>query len=444
MTEPPIDLRRLEQLRRYANEGVSPVDPIAVATTAMAAPRRWTSAWHRPWLAWVPAVVVPAALLVGLLAAAFAFGGNRPVGPSTIGFTALEAPAMGFGPTVARLLDGRVLIVGSLPADPTNGSPGQPAAWLWDPESRAFTRTGDPGATRELAVAALLPDGRVLVAGGGYETPLASAEIYDPATGTFAPTGATGSPRGWAHGRSHVVRPLAVTLDDGRTLVMGGTGEGAGATMDIFEPDRDGFRQVPGASGCEDGQMVAVRLEDGRVLIRCDLGAWLYDPSDDSMRGVEDPAATGRDGSEGVDLGAAHLLPDGRVLFTGALSRTQSGILAHGPADVFDPTTEAFQNLATRDNPSARSLSITLQDGRILFTGGGSTLLFDPGTETFADTEAPGVEYPTSATLLDDGHVFLLWGGAQGESRASVFDPSAPFQPGPSPTASPWQPPRGW
>jgi len=54
-----------------------------------------------------------------------------------------------------------------------------------------FTNTGSLNIARTFHTATLLPNGKVLIAGGfDYNSgPLNSAELYDPITGTFTPTG---------------------------------------------------------------------------------------------------------------------------------------------------------------------------------------------------------------------------------------------------------------
>jgi WD40 repeat protein len=82
------------------------------------------------------------------------------------------------GATATLLIDGDVLIVG--------GS-GDALAELYDPATGSFTPTGSmTAASRSGATATLLNDGRVLLAGGTGD---ASAELYDPATGSFTRTG---------------------------------------------------------------------------------------------------------------------------------------------------------------------------------------------------------------------------------------------------------------
>jgi hypothetical protein len=83
---------------------------------------------------------------------------------------------------------------------------------------------------RELHTATLLADGRVLVAGGfDGNVAVASAELYDPQTGTFKAAASMAAPRDW-----QVATPLA----DGRILFTGGN-DGAGTiltTAELYEP----------------------------------------------------------------------------------------------------------------------------------------------------------------------------------------------------------------
>src|SRR6266700_1472411 len=81
-----------------------------------------------------------------------------------------------------------------------------------------FTASGNMSTPRGWGVSAtLMPNGKVLIAGGTGpgNGPLASAELYDPATGTFIPTGSMTNPRS-----NH----KATLLADGRVLITGGSG----------------------------------------------------------------------------------------------------------------------------------------------------------------------------------------------------------------------------
>jgi hypothetical protein len=114
--------------------------------------------------------------------------------------------------TATLLRDGKVLIAGG----GVNGTI-LSSAELYDPATGKFTRTGSMTIGREFQNGTLLRDGRVLVAGGVGEIDylaqdLASAEIYDPATGTFAATGPMVAPMGSS--------ALSALLPNGRVLVM--------------------------------------------------------------------------------------------------------------------------------------------------------------------------------------------------------------------------------
>jgi hypothetical protein len=117
------------------------------------------------------------------------------------------------GAVAARLPDGRVLVAGGRDDDPIHSS-----AEIFDPATNTFSAgIGSMGIERVGAVAASLPDGRVLIAGGGSSTSpaLTSAEVFDPKTNAFSSTGigAMSTPRSGA---------FAASLPDGRVLVAGG------------------------------------------------------------------------------------------------------------------------------------------------------------------------------------------------------------------------------
>jgi len=83
-----------------------------------------------------------------------------------------------------------------------------------------WTATGNLNTSRHFHTATLLPDGKVLVAGGYYfqmgeMKPLQESEVYDPATGTWTATGNLNTARG-----GHT----ATLLPDGKVLVAGGGG----------------------------------------------------------------------------------------------------------------------------------------------------------------------------------------------------------------------------
>ena len=178
--------------------------------------------------------------------------------------------------TATRLSDGRVLIAGGRIGDMyTSG------AEIYDPDSGRFSRARYMKAARESAAATQLMDGRVLVAGGdqGYTgrnaSVLASAEVYDPFSGNFNFTGSMTT------ARSHFTATL---LKSGRVLAVGGVNL-AGltaplATAELFDPSSGTWSET-GSMAVGRSDFTATLLDDGRVLVAGggDRSAELYDPS---------------------------------------------------------------------------------------------------------------------------------------------------------------------
>ena len=104
---------------------------------------------------------------------------------------------------------------------------------------------------REGATATLLGDGRVLVAGGGNPNGRAgaSAELYDPPSGSWSATGSMNDPRGGA----------AALLQDGRVLVAGG------GTGDVYSP-ATGTWTATGPMVYPYASAAAALLPNGQVL----------------------------------------------------------------------------------------------------------------------------------------------------------------------------------
>jgi hypothetical protein len=152
-----------------------------------------------------------------------------------------------------------------------------------------------------------------------------SAELYDAATGTFSPTGSM------AHHRSG---QTATLLSDGRVLIAGGRGRNMSgdftlASAELYDPLSGTFSSTGSMTVPGEGQ-TATPLHDGRVLVAGDTNdsAELYDPRTGGFTATG-PMTTSRFAY------AAALLADGRVLLTGGNVPTSNSILAS--AELFEP-----------------------------------------------------------------------------------------------------------
>jgi hypothetical protein len=295
---------------------------------------------------------------------------------------ASAAGAGSFGPTgsmgtpryaaaAAPLGDGRVLVAGGF-YDDAGGDHYVASAELFNPVTGTFSSAGvgSMGTPRRGAVAARLPDGGVLVAGGSYddgtEHELASAEVFDPATGGFTPVGDMGTPR---------VRAAAAPLPDGRVLVAGGNnGSSRLSSAEVFNPSTNAFTPV-GDMTAERAREAAAPLPGGRVL----LAGGAAGANAAALRSAEvfDPA-TNSFSSAGIGAmetarraPAAAPLPDGRVLIAGG-SNGDFGETYLSSAEVFNPSTNTFTSagIGALGVNRTGAVAAPLPDGRVLVAGG--------------------------------------------------------------------------
>lgn len=320
----------------------------------------------------------------------------------------------------AALPDGRVLVTGGIvDSKPLSSSE------IWDPKTGTFTSTGDMTVPRSLHTATTLADGRVLIVGGGdLDTsggeglpPLASAELFDPATGTFSATG------DMADGR---LFHTATLLADGRVLIAGGGAATAQASAlaEIYDPQTGTFSSA-GALGVARMLHTATRLADGRVLITGGVGASTSELSSSSAptgaltsAEVFDPVSGSFAPTGDLGVGrAAHtatLLRDGHVLVAGGMdqiSLTASEAGASSPpsasattAELYDPVAGTFSPTGGMDAKRAFHVAAAMPDGRVLVIGGegsadgttptdmlGSAQAYDPSTGSFSAVDVAQV-----------------------------------------------------
>ena len=263
---------------------------------------------------------------------------------------------------------------------------------------------------RRMHTATLLPDDRVLLVGGyGAGGALASAELFDPTTGTFSATGNLTTARG-----GHT----AILLLTGKVLIVGGYGVNTYpniAPAELYDPTSGTFASAGpyvGRGGC-DFCAPSVLLFDGTVLFPGQYPAQLYDP----VRDAFSPS-----GMMIHDQSTAAALKNGQVLLAGGESL---GRLAD--AELYTPVTRTFVSTGSMASRRVWHTLSVLPNGMVLAAGGetdacsGSSCwfagslataeLYDPSAGVFVPTGSMTAAREThTATLLRNGKVLVAGG----------------------------------
>ena len=305
--------------------------------------------------------------------------------------------------TATLLTNGKVLVAGGYNAGYLA------SAELYDPVTGTWTVTGNLADARVGHTATLLTNGQVLVAAGYSGAGIASAELYDPTSGTWTETGSLANAP-WSH--------TATLLPNGQVLVVGGTSSDfpyyASESAELYDP--------ASGTWTETGSLVTARfshtatlLSNGKVLVAGGYNtvdgylvrAELYDPASGTWTDTGSLANP-------RDVHTATLLPNGEVLAAGGIGTW--GSLAS--AELYDSSTGTWTAAGSLATARWLHTATLLPNGQLLVAGGSdyfsvfaSAELYDPATGTWtAAGSLATARWLHTATLLPDGKVLAAGG----------------------------------
>lgn len=299
-----------------------------------------------------------------------------------------------------RLLNGKVLVAGGY------GGVGFPygylaSAELYDPPTGTWASAGSMSVARSFDAATVLPNGKVLVTGGTDGFGLNNADLYDPSAGTWSPA----TPMNSAH-----VFHTQTALANGKVLVVG-----FGVPSEVYDPSANtwtlggpgiGTRYDHAAALLPSGKVLVVGGND--VLSGITASTALYDPSTNAWTAGA-PMSTPRTDHAMVALA------DGRVLVVGGYD---SASLPTASAEIYDPSVNAWTNVGPMTNARSHHTATSLLDGQVLVVGGissnislASAELFHPSTNAWTMVESMTISRRDhTTTRLTDGTVLVAGG----------------------------------
>lgn len=349
--------------------------------------------------------------------------------PSLETFNSTSAMAAARANHTATLLrTGQVLVAGGLISANTSTS----TAEIYDWSTESWTATGNMSHGRSFATATLLPNGKVLItggwSGGAWSPALSSAELYDPATGAFTAAGSMTQERA-----GHT----ATLLRNGKVLVSGGRTVANNNyvfrnTAELYDPTTNTWMPTGTMAGVRSHHQADL-LSNGTVIVtggeQCYLPPYggtcylstaeTYDPISATWTATATMRTT-------RSSHTATLLPNGKVLVSGGIN--DNGALRTN--EIFDSTNGSFASTGNRNYSSGSPTTTLLPNGKVLLAGGyawngypqNGAELYDPATGSFATTgQLNRARSGHTATLLPNGKVLI----AGYNSTAELYDTAA-------------------
>ena len=267
---------------------------------------------------------------------------------------------------------------------------------------RGLHEVGNMTRPRYQHSATLLPDGKVLIAGGYKEgvpnftdgrNRHISAEIFDPVTGISSPTGNMTVSRSTDKG---------ILLSDGRVLIMPRYHD---FPVEIYNPHSARFEalaKIPWYPPITTANL----LESGKLFVTTQQHTAVFDPATGAFTPIVEMEQTRINHS-------STLLKDGRVLMVGGTRRGIERELT-GRNLIYDPSSNVFTEAGHLQVDRSGHTAVLLQDGGVLIVGGhtGSehanlAEMYDPDTNTFSPAGVSAIS-PLAALLLPSGRVFVI------------------------------------
>jgi N-acetylneuraminic acid mutarotase len=270
------------------------------------------------------------------------------------------------GHSATLLQNGQVLVAGGTQSEP-GGNQALASAELFNPATGTWTVTGSMNVARAV-MATLLPNGQVLVAGGVDNNTgqvLSSAELYDPATGTWTLTDSMNVAR-YAH--------TATLLPNGQVLVAGGfASTGTLSSAELYTP-ATGAWTVTGSLNIARYGHQAVRLTNGQPLVLDGIST--ASGGIDKLRSTElyDPATgrwtvNGNTIQSGSDFSVT-LLGTGKVLIAGGIAGVYPHEHVTNAAELYDPSVGASVSTGSMKTARFGHAATLLPNGQVVVAGG--------------------------------------------------------------------------